>query len=193
MTISPSTVLQVSWAVWLVSWLVAAAWSSPAVSRPAWSGERLYRLVTVAGAILLFGYHPFWSWTGNVIWQVGPVVAWTLAGLTLCGFAFMWWARITLGRLWSGGVTRKADHEIVVSGPYRLVRHPIYSGLILSVLASAVMRGTDEACAGAALFVLGLFLKARVEERFLRTELGEERYDAYARRVPMLVPLLRPR
>jgi protein-S-isoprenylcysteine O-methyltransferase Ste14 len=112
-----------------------------------------------------------------------------LVATTISGFAVAWWARITLGRLWSGSVTRKVDHEIISAGPYRMVRHPIYSGLLLSVAATAALRGTVAAVLGAAAIGIGLFVKARVEERFLRSELGRERYDGYARRVPMLVPL----
>ena len=111
--------------------------------------------------------------------------------MTISGFAIAWWARVTLGRLWSGSVTRKVDHKIISVGPYRLVRHPIYSGLLLSVAATAALRGTVAAVLGAAAIGIGLFVKARVEERFLRNELGSERYDGYARRVPMLVPLVR--
>jgi protein-S-isoprenylcysteine O-methyltransferase Ste14 len=111
--------------------------------------------------------------------------------MTISGFAVAWWARITLGRLWSGTVTRKVDHEIISAGPYRLVRHPIYSGLLLSVGATAALRGTMAAVLGAAAIGIGLFVKARVEERFLRSELGIEQYDGYARRVPMLVPFTR--
>jgi protein-S-isoprenylcysteine O-methyltransferase Ste14 len=59
-----------------------------------------------------------------------------LVGATVSGFAFSWWARIVLGRLWSSGVTRKTDHRIVTTGPYKVVRHPIYSGIIIAVLAS---------------------------------------------------------
>jgi protein-S-isoprenylcysteine O-methyltransferase Ste14 len=111
-----------------------------------------------------------------------------LVGATVSGFAFSWWARIVLGRLWSSSVTRKTDHRIVTTGPYRVVRHPIYSGIIVAVLATAGIRGTAAGCLGAALIVLGLFVKARVEEGFLRRELGEQQYIDYARRVPMLVP-----
>jgi protein-S-isoprenylcysteine O-methyltransferase Ste14 len=99
--------------------------------------------------------------------------------------------RSELGRLWSSGVTRKTDHSVIITGPYGLVRHPIYFGIILATLVTAVIRGTAPGCVGAAFMVLGLFIKARIEERFLRSELGEERYSAYARRVPMLVPFFR--
>ena len=90
-----------------------------------------------------------------------------LAGLTLAGILFTWWGRIHLGRLWSSAITRKEDHRVVDSGPYALVRHPIYTGLIAAILATAAAEGTATALAGAALVTFGLWLKARTEERFL--------------------------
>ena len=107
------------------------------------------------------------------------------------GFAFCWWARIHLGLLWSGRVTKKADHHIVETGPYALVRHPIYTGLLLAIGATMVAKGTLYGVAGAAAIMLSIAMKARLEERFLRNELGSAAYDGYARRVPMLVPFLR--
>jgi protein-S-isoprenylcysteine O-methyltransferase Ste14 len=104
------------------------------------------------------------------------------------GFAFCWWARIHLGKLWSGIITRKTDHRIVDTGPYGLVRHPIYTGLLLAILATMVAKGTIIGIAGAAVIATGIYMKARLEERFLRQELGPAAYDEYAGRVPMLVP-----
>jgi protein-S-isoprenylcysteine O-methyltransferase Ste14 len=102
-----------------------------------------------------------------------------------------WWARVHLGRLWSDWITRKAGHHIVDTGPYRLVRHPIYSGLIAAAFATAIEKGTSFALLGAAIMSLAFYSKARREERFLRRELGEDAYDTYARKTAMLVPFVR--
>jgi len=85
-------------------------------------------------------------------------------------------------------VTTKADHHIVDTGPYRLVRHPIYTGAIFAALATAFIKASPAAFLGFALIALGFWMTARVEERFLRQELGPEAYDAYSRRTPMLIP-----
>ena len=103
---------------------------------------------------------------------------------------FAWWARIHLGRLWSGTITRKENHHVVDSGPYALVRHPIYTGLIAAIAATAAAQATVTGLLGAALIAFGLWLKARVEEDFLTAELGADAYGAYRGRVPMLVPFL---
>src|SRR5450432_3399825 len=114
-----------------------------------------------------------------------------MAFLCIIGFGFAWWARIHLGQLWSAFVTRKADHRIIDTGPYGIVRHPIYTGIILAAIAMAIVKGTVIAIAGALLATLGFWVKARLEEGFLREQLGAEEYDSYSRRVPMLVPFSR--
>jgi len=65
-----------------------------------------------------------------------------VCGLVGAGVAVAWWARLHLGRMWSARITLKADHKVVDSGPYALVRHPIYSGLLLSLMATAAAKGT---------------------------------------------------
>ena len=119
---------------------------------------------------------------------MGSLVGWALAGLTVLGFLFCWWARLSLGSLWSGNITAKADHRIVDTGPYALVRHPIYTGMITAAAGMAVLNGSLLNIVGVALVIVGFTIKARIEERFLRTELGAEAYDAYAKRVGMLIP-----
>ena len=102
------------------------------------------------------------------------------------GLAFTWWARIHLGTLWSGNVTRKPDHHIIDTGPYGLVRHPIYTGLLVALYATALDRGSVLTIAGATVLTLAFAVKAGLEERFLGAELGAEIYGDYRRRVPML-------
>jgi protein-S-isoprenylcysteine O-methyltransferase Ste14 len=77
-----------------------------------------------------------------------------MEGLIVVGILFAWWARVHLGKLWSGGVERMADHRVVDSGPYAIVRHPIYTGLIAAALATAVIRATPWALLGGALFAI---------------------------------------
>ena len=114
--------------------------------------------------------------------------AWGMPIVCLVGFGFAWWARIHLGQLWSAFVTRKSDHHIIDTGPYGIVRHPIYTGIIVATIAVAIVKGTLFAVAGALIAVLGYWIKAQLEEGFLREQLGAEAYDSYRRRVPMLVP-----
>ncbi len=189
MSIGPSYLFAVIWICWLVSWMVAAIWSAPTEKRIVTLSVGVYRAAMLVGAILLTPWAARIT-TERQIWDVGETGAYALAALTLAGILFAWWARIHLGRLWSSAITRKEDHRVVDTGPYALVRHPIYTGLIAAVLATAVTEGTATALAGAALVTFGLWLKARTEEHFLIAELGADVYGAYCRRVPMLVPFL---
>jgi protein-S-isoprenylcysteine O-methyltransferase Ste14 len=176
-------VIGVIWAAWLVSWQIAALWrDKPSAKAPRRSYRGHFVLVAL-GVVLTFGLFPRFE---HRLWPLPAALGWAMVALTLAGVAFAWWARIHLGRLWSGGIERMAAHRVVDSGPYALVRHPIYTGLIAAVIAGAAVHGTPLAVAGAALFTLGFALKAKVEERFLERELGG--YDAYRARVPMLVP-----
>ena len=138
--------------------------------------------------MLLFGGAHLWPQSTRLL-PLGEGAVTILAALLLGGFAFAWWARIHLGALWSSGITRKDDHRVVDTGPYALVRHPIYTGLIAAVAVTTVAVATPFTLAGGALMAYALWRKAALEEPFLRQELGQA-YDAYARRVPMLVPFL---
>jgi protein-S-isoprenylcysteine O-methyltransferase Ste14 len=77
---------------------------------------------------------------------------------------------------------------VVDTGPYGIVRHPIYTGIIVASAATAALRGTVLSWVGACVMTVGWVIKARMEEQFLREQLGAEAYEAYARRVPMLSP-----
>lgn len=183
----PGLAIIALWVVFAVSWLAAAGWSTKTERSVGMKGELAYRIVLIVGAIVLFpsahGYR-------------GPLRLWlvTLAGAWLCvtlialGFGFSWWARIHLGRLWSGWITRKAGHRVVNTGPYGIVRHPIYTGILLAVYATAAAKGTIPGVLGALIITVGLWMKARLEEGWLRKELDPGAYDDYRRNVPMLVP-----
>jgi protein-S-isoprenylcysteine O-methyltransferase Ste14 len=174
----------------MISWLAAAAWSDRTVKGPATRHQIFYRVLAAGGALLLFGTYRHRLESELILWREPDGLAWIAVVVVLAGLAFTWWARIHLGRLWSSSVARKADHHVVDSGPYGIVRHPIYTGIILATIGTAVLRGTTLAWLGVAVMTLGWYIKARMEETFLRDQLGAEEYGRYARRVPMLMPFL---
>jgi len=186
-----ATLFYAIWGAWAISWFAAAAWTSRTQRRPDFGGGIVYRALALIGAVLLLDIGPLRQVPQTVLWLAPASVEWALAAVTAAGFLFCWWARIHLGRLWSGAITRKENHRIVDTGPYRIVRHPIYTGIIVASYATAAAEGTPIAFLGASLMTLGWYIKARLEERFLRAELGAEAYDAYARRTAMLVPFVR--
>ena len=188
MTIHPNQVLEFIWIGWLISWIAASFWAARPQKRAGTLETWTYRAVMIAGGILLA------PWTGPLLrekpmWEISYGGAFALAAVMLAGLLLTWWARIYLGPLWSSVITRKKDHRIVDSGPYAFVRHPIYTGLVIALLATAAAEGRATALAGAALVIFGVWLKARAEERFLTAEFGAEIYASYCRRVSMLIPL----
>jgi protein-S-isoprenylcysteine O-methyltransferase Ste14 len=180
------------WFAWLVSWTVAMLWSNRTEKRDAIGAELFFRVLFYFSLILLLAFPSGSHYHGQMqLWHFGDALNWVLVAPTAAGLLFTWWARIHLGRLWSDSVVKKAGHHVVDTGPYRHVRHPIYSGLIFAAFATAIQKATPSALLGVALLTLAFWTKARREERFLRAELGEKTYDAYARKTPMLVPFVR--
>ncbi len=184
----PESACYAIWIAWALSWLLAAGWSSHAESRAGIAQQLPYRFLNIAGFVLLFAFNTHRYHRPLRLWTLPDSAGWALALLCIIGLGFAWWARIHLGRLWSAFVTKKTDHHLIETGPYGIVRHPIYTGIILAALAVAVLKGTVLALAGALIAALGFWIKARLEEGFLREQLGVEAYDSYRRRVPMLVP-----
>jgi protein-S-isoprenylcysteine O-methyltransferase Ste14 len=189
--VNPISAIAIVWIAWFVSWWLAAGWSNPTVKQLEARREIPYRLVVIVGIILLAGWYPHRFSSELVLWRIRVALGWAMVALAVAGFLFMWWARIHLGKLWSASVRLKSDHRIVDTGPYAFVRHPIYTGIIVAGFASAILRGTAAGFLGAILMTVSWYIKARMEEQFLREQLGTESYDAYTRRVPMLVPFLK--
>ncbi|HEX5183787.1 MAG TPA: isoprenylcysteine carboxylmethyltransferase family protein [Allosphingosinicella sp.] len=184
------------WLLFLLSWHAAMLWTARTVSRERMWLQTLYFAGFVIGFCLLFMRPEWWGqraahhppvWL-RPLWDGPSALAWALVAAQLAGFAFAWWARAHLGRLWSGGMTIREDHKVVDTGPYRLVRHPIYTGFIAAILAYALLKASPAALAGGAILTLVMAVKAKAEERFLRRALGAEAYDSYGKRTPMLLP-----
>ena len=129
---------------------------------------------------------------GLLFLQIVP--AGTLAGLvgiaiTLTGLGFAVWARIHLGTNWSGQPVIRTDHTLVQSGPYRIVRNPIYTGLLIACIGSTVVIGKFWALAGTILILAGFIMKIRSEEEFLQEEFGEC-FTRYKQNVKSLIPFI---
>lgn len=190
--ITPPWASAFAWFAFALSWLAAAIWSRQTQKRAGIEREWPNRLVTIVGALLIYYFMGHRSLLG-VEWDVSRTIGWLLFAGVLGGMAFAWWARLHLGTLWSGTVTLKQDHRIVDSGPYGIVRHPIYTGIAFSLLCTSLQAGRVEPIVGAALMLIGFRMKARLEETFLMQALGEAAYTSYRARVPMLIPFAGPR
>jgi protein-S-isoprenylcysteine O-methyltransferase Ste14 len=189
--------VNIVWALWYSTWITAVVFSARTKVQLQKGGPVWHRMAASIGVVWLFfparsgGPVPGLELLGPAtqrLWQEPAWAAWSLFGLAVTAFGFCWWARLHLGRLWSGFVTLKDGHAIVDSGPYGIVRHPIYSGVIVAALATAAIRASPLALLGALLIAVGFSMTARIEESFLRHQLGADAYDGYSRRVGMLIP-----
>lgn len=182
----PSAFIAAVWIVWLLTWILAAGWSARTASHHDLGAESPSRVLTLAAVVMILAsYFPMQN---SQLWETSHEIGWAMAGLVVLGLGFTWAARLHLGPLWSSTSAPSEDHCIVDTGPYGIVRHPVYAGLLLAVGATAVESGRLESVGGALLLVAAISLRAKLEERFLRRDLGDEAYTSYRRRVPMLVP-----
>lgn len=185
--VRPEVACTVTWDLWLVCWIAAVFWSRRTAARPLAAQEIASLILPVVG----FGLLGFGSLGTHFapLWTLPDGLAWVFAAVCGAGLLVTWWARVKMGSLWSAAVSLKEGHSVVQSGPYRLVRHPIYTGLIIAALAQAMIIGQAANLTGAVLLTVGFWLKARLEERFLSEGLGGSAYADYRRRTPMLIPL----
>jgi protein-S-isoprenylcysteine O-methyltransferase Ste14 len=133
-------------------------------------------------------------------WRVGPLgLRFVAEGvrlqelgifLTSLGVAVAIWARYSLGQYWSARVTLKVDHQLIRSGPYAYVRHPIYTGLLLATVGTALVVGEWRAVVAVSVTLVAFSHKARKEEALLSSEFGEQ-YREYRRHTGFLTPRFR--
>ena len=169
--------------VWAVGWRIA----KPTAHTAEGPGRLTPYLPVLIGVALMELHVIPVSWTRDALWP--HTVAIEAAGLviTALGAAFAIWARWTLGRNWSSVPQVKEQHELVEKGPYRIVRHPIYTGLILAVAGSGLAAGKGIWLFMVVLIFASYWLKIRVEEHLMMETFPEE-YPAYRRRVKALIP-----
>ena len=177
------------WAAFLVYWFISAARTRASTKRrQPFPPLLLVTFLLILGWALFAGVVP----PGLLQERVIPANDWTLsAGLaiTALGLGFAVWARVHLGRNWSSRPTIRVGHTLVRTGPYRFVRNPIYTGLLIGFTGTAIVIGVFSA------FVLILFLAAafllriREEEKLLLEEFGGE-YEKYRGEVRALIPYL---
>jgi protein-S-isoprenylcysteine O-methyltransferase Ste14 len=177
------------WAGYLAYWQLMSK-DVKATERAEPGLERLVRLVALLCAVVLLAYPritlPLLGWR---FLPVGDFWFWVGAAVTAAGLLFSVWARGHLGKNWSQAVTVKEDHELITSGPYAMVRHPIYTGLLTAFAGSAIARGEWRGFLAVVLVLIVLWRKLRLEEEWMRSCFGDA-YERYAHRVRRLVPYI---
>jgi len=162
-----------AWATWLIVWLAMAFFSKTTKRRES-PRQRLEHVIPAVLGFLLIFREGFGSpWLTRTIFLDNPALMLVCVGVTILGLLFAVWARLALGSNWSGTVTIKANHQLIRRGPYRFIRHPIYTGMLAALLATAITQQLLSGLLGFAVVFFALYRKARREESFLSQEFGE--------------------
>lgn len=176
-----------AWWSFVAYWLISAFWvRKTKVMEPFL--PRMIHIWVGTIALLMLAFREYlpraMNWT---LWPQNRFTFWTGAVVMLAGLGFAVWARIHLGRFWSGAITLKEGHRLIRSGPYQFVRNPIYTGILTGIAGTAIALGT--VCGLVVLAILFAIYSWKIhrEQRLLAGEFGEE-YAAYCRDVPALVP-----
>ena len=177
------------WLAWVLYW-----WAS---SRNVKATQREESLASRAAHVIPLGFAVWFlaaprlpgNFLGGRFLAAAPLPMMLGVALVAAGLAFTVWARIYLGRNWSATVTLKQDHDLVRSGPYRFVRHPIYSGLLVAFVGSALVRGEWRAVVAVVIAFAALWRKLRLDERWLEENFGAA-YARYRAEVAALIPFV---
>lgn len=190
MRADPGTVISATWIAFFIFWLISS-FSAKRIAKQERGGGIPRRLLTLAVGWVLLAY-------GNDP-RLGPLalrflpralwIAWLGAAITAAGVLFAIWARIHIGRYWSATVALKDEHQLIRSGPYARIRHPIYTGILLAIAGSAIAVGTYAGLLALAIFVMSLWLKGRKEEALLAGEFGSA-FDEHRRHTGFFLPKL---
>jgi protein-S-isoprenylcysteine O-methyltransferase Ste14 len=188
--VKPFAICGCLWLAWLAIWLVWAFQSKKTQQRESIASRFSYTiLVWIAGSLMLSQQH-WQGWWSYQLLPYRPWIGWAGVVLTALGFALCFWARFVLGGNWSGTVTIKVDHELIRTGPYRFVRHPIYTGIVVAMLGTALALDQWRGLISVLLLWLGFTIKRLKEEQFMRQTFGD-RYTDYARTTGAIFPSLR--
>jgi len=175
------------WTVLCLYWILFALRVKPVKSRES-LGQRLsYVLPLALGLTLLFNPRAHYSWLGMRFALDTIAVAVAGIRLTAAGVALAMWARLLLGENWSAAVSIRKNQELIRMGPYRIIRHPIYTGMLLGLLGTAVVVGEVRSLLALVSLGLGFYLKARKEEVFLLREFAAG-FEAHAKHTGMFLP-----
>ena len=179
----------VAWIAFLLYWRIRAAGTKTTqrVEPAAWPILRALTFLIVIVLLSTTGI-PL-PWLYRQLWPSGLWPFWIGAAITVGGLLFAVWARQYLGRNWSSAVTIKQRHELITTGPYAMVRHPIYTGILTGFLGTAIALSQVRGFIGFVLIFLMLWPKLRMEEEWMRSQFGET-YANYAHQTAALVPHL---
>ena len=177
------------WLAFFVVWMLAALRTKRAAQRVEWGRRLTYVIPVLLGFALMFNDRWQIAWLDTRILPKTQELAVAAIALTLAGMAFAVWARVHLGRNWSSAPMIKQQHQLIRSGPYRLVRHPIYTGLLIALAGTFLANGRVRGALSVVVVWLSFDIKRRIEEDFMVQTFGPQ-YDDYRRTTGALFPRL---
>jgi protein-S-isoprenylcysteine O-methyltransferase Ste14 len=186
---TPAGIVSDLWILFALYWLVSALNRKKTKRRESIAQRLLYILPLIAAFDLLYRYGFGHGWLGARFVPDTPLVQWLAVLITATGVAIAFWARFHLGSNWSGVVTLKEGHELIRTGPYRTIRHPIYTGILIAFLGNAVLIGQLRGLIGLAIIWASFYIKARREESFLAQEFGSN-FNEHTQHTGMFLPKL---
>jgi protein-S-isoprenylcysteine O-methyltransferase Ste14 len=175
------------WIIFAIYWLISAWGTKKTTERQSWKDRIAHRIPIVFG-VLLLRPTPRPHIHSSIIVH-NPAVQAAAVILCVLGLLGAIWSRRTIARNWSGDVVFKEEHELVERGPYRWVRHPIYTSILLMALGSALLVCRWTSFAGFLVMAVGFLIKLRQEEALLLRHFPSE-YSAYKSRVKTLIPFV---
>ncbi|HEY3857348.1 MAG TPA: isoprenylcysteine carboxylmethyltransferase family protein [Verrucomicrobiae bacterium] len=184
----PSLLISACWLIFLGYWIASARGVKPVAERTNLSLALRYRLPLLSGCLLLWIPKSLFPLDINLT-QRSTAAQSIAAAICLLGLLFTIWARRTLAGNWSSAVTFKQDHELIKTGPYQFVRHPIYTGILTMCLGSVIVEGRLHCWLGLALFFVAFWVKLRQEEVLMLQHFPGE-YPSYKSRVKALIPFV---
>ena len=184
---TPAQVTRLAWIVFMLYWLVASAGAKKTKRSESRLSRLSYTLPLFVAVFLMVTPRAHRGWLGIRFLPPGEAMQWIGAVLTIAGVALAIWARWHIGANWSGTVTLKEGHELIRSGPYGRICHPIYTGILLAALGTAVEIGRIAGLIALALGWVSFWFKARREESFLREEFGPK-FEEHRKQTGMFLP-----
>jgi protein-S-isoprenylcysteine O-methyltransferase Ste14 len=177
----------IPWMAFVAYWTISALNTKPTEKRESFAARYGIMLLEVIGFVLLFRHSADIGFLGQRIIPRSFAIGVTAFVLTWVGIALAIWARCHLGQYWSGRITIKQDHKLIRTGPYARLRHPIYSGLDLAAIGSALAIGRWRCVVGVCVIIVGFWIKAKREEVMLSGKFGTD-FEEHRRQTGFLLP-----
>ncbi|HEV2327575.1 MAG TPA: isoprenylcysteine carboxylmethyltransferase family protein [Verrucomicrobiae bacterium] len=183
----PGVIILGCWAAFLLYWLVSAFAVKATAERKSFASSLPYRIPLILGVFIVAKIYMPYPWNVPLTPQTF-LTPWIGAATCVIGLGITIWSRWTLAGYWSSDVRFKQGHELVKTGPYRFVRHPIYTGILVMCLAPAIQFGRLHHWLGTLIIGIGLWIKLKQEETVMLQHFPE--YSEYQKRVKALVPFV---